>query len=192
MGRDVIAFVYGDTDKWDNYQCKHYASGLTPSEIWIELGKLVYYTWRGDYSVPRRYTFVSPHGAGTKLSNLLRNPNKLRTELVANWERYCSLGITSGATISLEGALLDHLNALDFAIFDSLPPLSLIEQHATTPYHAPRFGGGLPTRPEVEPPPSEVQEMESPYVDALWRAYADHTKCEVKQLTDLGERVDLA
>lgn len=191
MGRDVIGFV-GDTEDWDNYQCKHYAAGLTPSEIWIELGKLVYYTWRGEYSVPRRYIFVSPHGAGTKLSNLLRDPVKLRGELVANWARYCSSGITSSATISLEGDLLDHLNELDFGIFDSMPPLSLLEQHATTPFHASRFGGGLPTRPDVEVPPDEVQEMEAPYVGALWHAYAEHTKCEVKGLADLGEREDLA
>ena len=191
MGRDVIGFSHGTSGDWDNYQCKHYASGLTPSDIWLELGKLVYYTWQCAYTMPRRYEFVSPLGAGTKLSNLLRDPAKLREGLIDNWERYCSSGITSTTTIALEGALLDHLKNLDFAIFGSLPPLSLIEQHATTRYHTARFGGGLPMRPDFDAPPEAVGAKEAPYVSALWAAYADHLSYEINDLSDLHDRADL-
>jgi hypothetical protein len=50
MGRDIIAIVDTGSGSWDNYQCKHYAAPLAPTDIWTELGKLVYYTRRGDYT----------------------------------------------------------------------------------------------------------------------------------------------
>lgn len=82
MGRDIIAIVKDGNGMWDNYQCKHYSNSLTPSDIWVELGKLAYYTKRGDYEYPRRYYFIAPKGAGTKLSNLLRKPKDLKSELL--------------------------------------------------------------------------------------------------------------
>src|SRR5690606_19269926 len=68
-GRDVVAYVTEDprTSPYDSYQCKHYDHALAPNEIWIELGKLVWYTFQGDYRVPRRYYFVAPKGPGPLL-----------------------------------------------------------------------------------------------------------------------------
>lgn len=79
MGRDVIATVSVPGGEWDNYQCKRYKDLLAPADIWLELGKLVFYTNRGDYTYPRRYFFVAPQGAGNKLLNLLKKPEKLRS-----------------------------------------------------------------------------------------------------------------
>src|SRR4051794_22844634 len=58
-GRDVVGYtgLPGSNPPWDNYQCKHYAKPLQPSEIWIELGKMCYYSWKGDFSPPRKYRF---------------------------------------------------------------------------------------------------------------------------------------
>jgi hypothetical protein len=63
-------------------ECKHYSNALTPSNVYLELGKLCVYTWRGDYTVPRRYRFVAPLGVGTKLHDMLRKPEELRKELI--------------------------------------------------------------------------------------------------------------
>lgn len=41
MGRDIVAVSVDDHEIWDNYQCKHYAGPLQPSQVWIEFGKLV-------------------------------------------------------------------------------------------------------------------------------------------------------
>lgn len=60
MGRDIIAFDKVDPVIWDNFQCKHYKAGLTPGDIWVELGKLVYYTYTKEYTYPRKYVFVAP------------------------------------------------------------------------------------------------------------------------------------
>ena len=116
MGRDVVAFDKVDANVWDNFQCKHYRDPLTPASIWVELGKLVYYTSIGEYVYPRRYTFVAPQGAGTKLSNLLKKPAKLKADLVANWPAYCRAGITSTKPVELDAALTAWLDGLDFCL----------------------------------------------------------------------------
>lgn len=191
MGRDVVAFDQADADVWDNFQCKHYKDPLAPSSIWVELGKLVYYSSIGEYSYPRRYVFVAPQGAGTKLSNLLRKPQKLKSELVANWGAYCRSGITSTMPVELDAALSAYLDGLDFSIFDAIPPLRLIDQHAQTRWHAARFGGGLPSRPTVAPPPATVADHEANYVRALLDAYGDHLKVQMPSAEDLASHADL-
>lgn len=164
MGRDVIALDKDDESIWDNFQCKHYKDPLSPVNTWVELGKLVYYTSIGEYSYPRRYTFVAPQGAGTKLSNILKKPAKLKSELLANWTAYCRTGITSTKPVELDSALSVYLDGLDFSIFDAIPPLQLIDQHVRTRWHAARFGGGLPVRPSFDSPPASVAAHEVNYV----------------------------
>lgn len=191
MGRDIVAFDKSDPTVWDNYQCKHYRSGLTPSDIWVELGKLVHYTYRGEYTFPRRYVFVAPQGAGTKLSNLLKKPEKLKKELIENWDNYCRTCITTTEVIEFDVALSAHLDSVDFSIFEAIPPLRLIDQHAKTRWYAIRFGGGLPIRPSVEPPPFSVAEHEVNYVRELLDAYSDHLKHHVETVDDLAGYDDL-
>jgi hypothetical protein len=191
MGRDVIALDKDDKNVWDNFQCKHYKDPLSPVSIWVELGKLVYYTSTGEYSYPRRYTFVAPQGAGTKLSNLLKKPAKLKSELVANWPTYCRTGITSKKLVELDSALSAYLDGLDFSIFDAIPPLHLIDQHARTRWHVARFGGGLPVRPTFDPPPTSVAAHEVIYVSALLDAYGDHIKTPISSVDDLAAHPEL-
>src|SRR5437899_9042667 len=51
LGRDVIGIVVvGQADPWDNFQCKHYDHALQPNDIWLELGKLCYYSAIGEYT----------------------------------------------------------------------------------------------------------------------------------------------
>lgn len=191
MGRDVIAFCSADNDVWDNYQCKHYDHALRPSDIWLELGKLAFYTHRGDYSMPRAYMFVAPLGAGTKLSNLFRNPSRLKHGLKENWDANCKAVITSTQEVDLQGNLLEHIDQMDFSIFSALPPLRLIDAHAKTRWHIARFGGGLPPRPEVPPPPEVPEEKEAGYIGKLWDAYGDHLQTIVSCVEDLHGRHDL-
>lgn len=191
MGRDVIATCVSPTDGWDNFQCKHYDHPLRPSDIWVELGKLVYYTKRGDYSYPRQYCFVAPQGAGTKLSNLFRKPSQLRAGLMAAWNDYCRDKITSTATVDLNQELRNYIDALDFSIFEAIPPLRLIEQHATTRWFVFRFGGGLPQRPPAAIPPSDPVAAEANYVRALLDAYGDHLNQYLGVIADLSSESDL-
>ena len=191
MGRDIIAFDKVSPAIWDNFQCKHYKTGLTPGDIWVELGKLVYYTYTKEYTYPRKYVFVAPQGAGTKLSNLLRKADKLKAQLIDNWDKHCKTGITSTLEVELNIDLRTYLDALDFSIFEAVSPLRIIDQHAKTRWYATRFGGGLPARPKVAPPPVAVAAHEVTYVRSLLDAYGDHLKCTVTTVADLGAHDDV-
>lgn len=192
MGRDVIATVKDGNGAWDNYQCKHYGDSLKPSNIWVELGKLAYYTKRGDYSYPRRYYFIAPRGAGTKLSNLLKKPVELKNELLKQWNEHCREGITTTAKVECDADMKAHIQGLDFSIFQATPVLRIIDAHSKTRWHVARFGGGLPVRPDPMPPPSVPTDNEAIFVGELRRAYADHLKQDVKDIdSGLVSRDDL-
>lgn len=173
-GLDVVGFINSSqfSDGWDNYQCKFYDKPLTPSDVWVEFGKIIYFTQCGEYTTPRKYYFVAPKQVGTSLGKLLANAPKLKDELKDNWKKYCEDGITSTAKIKLEGDLLAHLESFDFTIFDSISLVRMLEQHATTPFHVVRFGGGLGTRPVPVIPPEDTVSMEHRYVRQLLSVYA--------------------
>jgi hypothetical protein len=191
MGRDIIGICSTPGNVWDNYQCKHYGHPLRPSDIWVELGKLVYYTRRGDYTYPREYYFIAPQGAGTRLSNLFKKPNDLRVGLIDAWDERCRNNITSTGPVDLDQNLRDYILSLDFSIFKVIQPLRLIEQHAKTRWHVYRFGGGLPQRLPAEVPPTEPTVFEANYVRALLDAYGDYLKRSLGSISDLKEESDL-
>lgn len=175
MGRDVIAFHKDAPNLWDNYQCKHYRDPLTPTKVWIEFGKLVYHTKKGEYSWPSSYFFVAPHGVGTTLSKLLKNPGMLRSQLKAKWDQYCKDKITKERTVVLDSSLAQYIDTLDFSIFRAVQPLRMIDEHSKTRWHLARFGGGILERPPIEAPPIAPAKTELSYVAKLLEAYADHT-----------------
>lgn len=119
QGVDVAGFISdgGWEGGWDNYQCKHYDHALRPSDIWIEVGKIVYYSYKGEYSPPRKYYFIASRDIGTKLGKLIEAPDRLKEEARKNWESSCKSGITETSIIPLEGDLLNWFEEFDFSIF---------------------------------------------------------------------------
>ena len=175
-GVDIAGFC---TDKgfegaWDNYQCKRYASPLRPSDIWVELGKIIYYSYIEEYTPPRKHYFVASLGVGTTLEKLLNKPTELRETFKKNWDRHCKSKITTTKEIALSGDLLSYVDAFDFSIFSSKSHVELIEAHSHTGFHAVRFGGGLPARPNPKAPPAVPTASESRYIRQLLEAYGDH------------------
>jgi hypothetical protein len=187
-GIDIAGFT--DAAKlqgvWDNYQCKHYDHALRPSNIWVEIGKIVWYSFKKEYTPPRHYYFVAPKGAGTSLAALLADATKLRDELIANWDKYIRSEITKTQEVLLDAAVLAYLNAFDFSIFDAKTALQLVEEHRASPVHTARFGGGLKPRPEASKPPAGIATEESRYVTQLLGAYAEHTGKTVADPTALS------
>lgn len=194
MGIDVAGLTdnKGLHGVWDNFQCKHYDRALTPGTAAAEVAKILWHSFQKHYAPPRKYYFVAPCGCGTSLTKLLANPTALREHVITNWNRQCSNEVTAKQTIALEGAFKAYVNAFDFSIFSSRTLLEVMDNHRSTPYHAIRFGGGLPDRPAVVPPPAEPDAGESRYVQQLFEAYSDHIKSEVTDLAGLGARQDLA
>jgi hypothetical protein len=188
LGRDVIGFgTDGQTDPWDNFQCKRYDHALQPGDIWLELGKLCYYSAIGEYTFPREYTFVAPLGVGNSLSKLLRNPSELKKQLLAEWDQKCKTKITSTKAVELDATLLAHIQSLDFARIKALSPLTLLEQHRQTPWYVARFGGGLPPRPPLPDVPPTVAASETIYVRALLNAYEDKLKATIATISGIPQ-----
>lgn len=193
QGLDVVAFESANQDDpWDSYQCKHYDHPIEPGEIWVELGKLVFYTFIGEYSVPRRYHLVAPQGVGTALSKLLHKPNLVRSDLLAQWEKKCRKKITTTRDIALDEALKKHIDGFDFGIVTAVSPHTIISDLRNTPGFTTYFGGGLPERLPVPTPPSDPAPNETNYVRALLDAYEERlgitlTTPKDVQHPDLGD-----
>ena len=175
QGIDVAAFL---TDKgfngtWDNYQCKHYDHSLHPGDALKEIGKLCYYTYLKEYTIPRYYYFVAPKGVGTTLAKLLRGKHEdLQKQLIEKWKKNCETEICK-VPVPLEGDFLEYVKNFDFSIFKDITVLRLIELHSQSPNHRSRFGGGLPVRPIAETPPDQIATSEQVYIQKLMSAYAE-------------------
>lgn len=91
-GRDVIA--YRKDGGVDYFQCKHYNSALAPSNYYLELGKLCYYTYTKDIPLPKSYYIVASNDIGPTLQDLLDNSAQLLSSLLDNWDTYCRFKIT--------------------------------------------------------------------------------------------------
>ncbi|MGM0844998.1 MAG: ABC-three component system protein [Bacillota bacterium] len=188
-GRDVIAFEVDSRDGkeiWDNYQCKHYHVPLTPSQIWVEFGKLCYYTFIGAFNIPRKYYLVSPNGVGGKLYDFILKPEILKAELIKEWDRHCLKKITKTKEIQLTGEFKKYVDSFDFSIIDVINPIEFINQYQQTSYFSLRFGGGLTKLPErPKNVPHEISEKEMMYVKKLFSAYGNHKNKTINSLEDL-------
>lgn len=187
LGVDIAGFCsdHGFIGQWDNYQCKRYDRPLRPSDVWVELGKIIYYSHLGKYAPPRRHYFVCSQDIGTSLEKLLNKPIELKAKLVENWDRHCLNTITLTASIALNGALMAHFDSFDFSVFSSRSLVELIEEHSKTGFHAVRFGGGLPPRPPPSLPPATPAKNESRYIRQLLEAYGDHLGASLLDATAL-------
>ncbi|WP_219993546.1 ABC-three component system protein [Asticcacaulis tiandongensis] len=187
-GIDIAAFC--DDQKlagvWDLYQCKHYDHPIAPSDIWPEIGKVLWYSFSNTFSAPRAYYFVAPRDVGTKLNLLLNNSTQLRTEILAIWDNKI-IGEIGKAPVPLTGKFLAYVEKFDFSIFKSLSPREVVEQHRTTSFFVGRFGGGLPARPKPPRAPAEISVTESIYISKLLDAYGEHKKVPTPTLSELTQ-----
>jgi len=172
LGRDVVA--YTPNGQWENFQCKYYAKPLSLDEAIREVGKLIYYSHKGKYTVPKKYYFVAPKGVTTQLLNNLMDSQKLKEELIKRWEKQCRTKITTKHKIELDEDLLSYIdNTIDFQIFDHIPPLDIIELHSQTPYHVIRFGASTRKRPKPANPPQIQETSELTYTSELLLAFGE-------------------
>ncbi|AZF12898.1 hypothetical protein C4J93_4738 [Pseudomonas sp. R2-37-08W] len=187
LGVDIAGICSQDGFKgpWDNYQCKRYDHPLRPSDIWVEIGKIIYYSFKGKYIPPRKHYFVGSQDIGTTLEQLLNDPAELQFKTEDNWEKYCKTGITSTMETRLSGELFDYFHKFDFTIFSSKSIVELINDHSYTHYHAVRFGGGLPFRPDSLKPPAIPSGTESRYIRQILDAYAHHLSTKICNEADL-------
>jgi hypothetical protein len=158
---------------------------LRPTDIYVELGKLCVYSQRADYCVPRRYYFVAPREIGPKLHDLLKKPDHLKSELIANWDQYCTKKISEKEELPLEADLKAYVEAFDFRIVWFRTLREVLKQHQRTRYWYQRFKVDPPQRPASVPVPDQVQPHELVYTTRLLEAYSDHLKQSVTSIAQL-------
>ncbi|MBO0612789.1 ABC-three component system protein [Thiothrix fructosivorans] len=175
MGRDVIAYSNLPSGEWENFQCKHYSSKLNVAQALLEIGKLLYYAYKGELTVPVKYYFVTPLGISTDLLNHLRNSEKLKSALLNRWNDECRSKITSKRdnNIELTDDLQNFIKSVNFHIFDHIPPMEILDLHSNTPFHVTLFGSQIKRRPKIPIPPSNLADNEIIYTSELLRAFSD-------------------
>lgn len=184
QGRDVVGYhVDGSIDL---YQCKHYGIALAPSNIWVELGKVCYYTFHNHYPIPKLYSLVSTKGVGPKLRDLIDNPSRFNELLISNWEINCrpKNKITGSETL-LTSKLKKYIKDFNFSIVIDKSPLELINEHYQTKYYVPRFGGGLIKSRSLIPTPSTIVDLrELGYTSQLFECYSQAAKRKINSAKD--------
>ncbi|WP_273320575.1 ABC-three component system protein [Vallitalea guaymasensis] len=174
LGRDVIAERL-DGKGEDIYQCKHYDHPIQPNEFWVEFGKLVYYTYKNEYSIPVNYYIVASQYIGPSLQKYIDNPDKINKELLTKWDSKCKNGITKKVEIQLDPGLQDYIEKFDFSIVGAISPVKLLEQYSKTIWFKYTFGGGIPKRPKKEKAPVEISdnEIKLNYICELLKVYEE-------------------
>lgn len=173
QGIDVAGLLTdrGFEGDWDCYQAKHYVDALTPSTAMPEIIKMFGHVAAGDYTMPRRYSFVAPKGCGPTLNRLLSHPSEMKGKVLA------ALDERSPATRELKPKSMAAVRGLveqtDFKMFVAVQLIELIDGHARTNYHAFRFGTSLPKRDAPGQPPAEFEAHETRYVAQLVDVYSE-------------------
>lgn len=177
--RDIIAYIsHPDANgeyEWDCYQCKHYGQGIRPTDIYVEAGKILYYTFQKDYPIPKNYFIAAPMGIGMKLSDLLRTPKKFKEALLSNWKDYCEDGISESFSTPLLpwSDFESYVHKFDYSIFKGLQIKTVLEQYSKSPKSWERFPHSF-QRPAVLVPQT-IWTTENRYVDKLLWAYENHS-----------------
>lgn len=193
-GRDVIAWIDDQNTnprRWDCYQCKHYNQALSPSEFCVELGKLCYFTFNNHYTIPERYYIVTHKGIGPALNDLIDQPEKLRCELIDNWDSRCKSKITKSNKIDLTGDFKKYVEEFDFSILEEKTLMEILDEHRHTPYHHLIFGTGLRARPAPSPLPPVIGQSELKYIQQLYLVYAEKLNRPINDESDFNNENDL-
>lgn len=195
LGLDVIAFTKskpGFAEPWDSFQCKHYDHPLEPTDVYVEVGKIIYHSFKRTppfnqaCRIPRRHVFIAPQGAGITVGRWLKDPQRFKETVREKWDSHCIPGVSKNLQAPLTGDLLTYFDSFDFGIFEDRTGVELIEMHERTVFYAPRFGGGLPGRAPPPAPPTEPSAMESVYLRKLMDAYADDLGVKIDSIIDLS------
>ena len=183
-GRDVIAYIDKDNDIFDLYQCKHYKNSISYSTIRGEIGKLLTYTLRGDYSVPKNYYIVSPIGVSQSFFDLLRDgARELKRLLKKDWNEHIKDKIGKGYGANLDSEMSDYIERFDYSIIRQVDPQKFIEDLRTDGrYFFCYFGGGFSNiKREKLTLPECPDDNESKYIGHLYDAYSDAENVEVNE-----------
>jgi hypothetical protein len=180
MGRDVVGYSTARRHEgpWHNYQCKQYGRTLPTALGIAELGKILYYSHHGEFTVPTAYFFVAPRGINRNLRRYISKPTELKATILDKWDDYCARAIMEGQTIVLTSELTDHITAWDPSSVTSISLDQILTDPAAKPVLASWFG----VDPGPAPPgvvPDNIEEHEMPYIQQLLDAYSERERSAI-------------
>ena len=185
-GRDVIAKDGEGTLFY--YQCKHYDHPLRPSDVIVEFGKLVYYTYTKEIGLPKEYYLLAPHDIGSKLNNLLLDHKKINQKLIAEWDAKCKNSIQA-TPIDLSKDLREYIEKFDFGIIKTKTMLEVVSEHQKTAFYAFRFGGGLTVKRDTNySVPKAIDQNEKNYITKFLEAVSEKEKVIITNVDQLKDR----
>lgn len=184
-GRDIEA-RHGHAlvrDGWDLYQAKHYAQGLTHSDVFPEMAKFFKQLTFKNYPRPLHYYFCCPRAVGNDLHNTMAaGAAVFKAKFLDAWtnEHTGMKGRAAELTPDVHAAIDDF----DFDRFVECAVHDLLAWHALdrAAHHA--LFGIVPERGDDGPMPPHPSGHESVYVNELLRVYTEHRTSPVS-LTNL-------
>jgi hypothetical protein len=174
LGRDVVGFMTKARHEgtWDNYQCKQYGRTLPTDKAMHELGKILYYSFRKEFTPPARYFFVAPRGINRNIRKLIFNPSLLKNELVTEWDKYCANSIIENSHIPMSTDLQAFIEAWDFSCVTPISVEDILDDPAAKQVLYQWFGAD-PGPYDLASVPQDVQDSELTYVRELLNAYGE-------------------
>jgi hypothetical protein len=175
-GVDVAGFNTdsGFEGDWHCFQCKHYASPISPSVAFEEMLKIFEGVVGRHFVLPSKYRFVAPRGASTTLQMQLNAPSVLKQafiDYVNNAKGYAAGLRKENPELVLK--ILRVAEDVDFAIFNVEEIDEFVRVLRNSPYFVQWFGGGLPARPPADAPPSNMASHEARYISHLVEVYKE-------------------
>jgi hypothetical protein len=180
MGRDVVGYLTRNRHEgpWHNYQCKQYGRTLQTARGLAELGKILYYSHHGEFTVPTAYFFVAPRGLNRNLRSYISKPTELKDALLLGWDQYCAKTIAEGPPIRLTPELAAHISAWDPSSVKAVSLDEILTDPAAKPVLASWFGVD-PGPPPLGVVPDTIEEHEMPYIQQLLDAYGERDCCSI-------------
>ena len=180
MGRDVVGYLttHRHDGPWHNYQCKQYGRTLPTALGLAELGKILYYSHCGEFTIPTAYFFVAPRGVNRNLKRYISRPRELKDNLLLQWDDCCAKTIAEGQTIPLSPELRAHISAWDPSSVKTISLDDILLDPAAKPALQSWFG----VDPGPAPPgvvPDDILEHEMPYIQQLLDAYGERDSCTI-------------
>lgn len=177
MGRDIGGFITtakheGD---WDNFQCKMLAKPLDAPTMFEEVGKILHFATEGHFTAPRKYVFVAPKGFNRGAEELLHNPERFRSIMLAEWDKRCSRKIRSnGDPVPLTPALEDTIKHFAFDRIEGWDVDKMLALPGMKLVLADTFGDDPGEAPKGVVP-GAVADDEAVYVGQLVSIYAEYS-----------------
>lgn len=182
-GRDVLAYYDRSKGIYDLYQCKHYKSALTYTNLCGEIGKLIVYTYTKAYPVPQSYYLLCPNDVSQSFMDLLpEKGEKLKVKILADWDSEIKRKVGDN-WVTMDDSLKSYIENFDFTIVKKIEPIKFIEDIRQSNYYFYYFGGGFQMiKTEKLPVPDIPDVSERTYIQNLNDAYSENAGAEINAL----------